>query len=108
VWVPLALLTRKTKYRCIKSTALGTLPLWNSKDPDPNHFEKQNPDPDQNEKQNPDPYKKGLDPQYCLNCWNFFYTVVLVTVSNQVKTVKTAMQENEICIIKILFLMWIV
>ncbi len=45
-------------------TVLGTLPLWNGKDPEPYQIEKQDPDPDpyQSEKQEPDPYQKGLDP----------------------------------------------
>jgi hypothetical protein len=48
--------------RCIKNTVLGTLPLWNCKDPDPDQIEK--PDPYQSDKQGPDPYQKGLDPQH--------------------------------------------
>jgi hypothetical protein len=39
-----------------KSTVSGTLPLWNSKDPEP--------DPYQSEKQASDPYQNGLDPQH--------------------------------------------
>jgi hypothetical protein len=49
----------------MKSAVLGTLPLWNSKDPDLYQIEKQDPDLYQSEKQDPDPYQKGLDPQYC-------------------------------------------
>ncbi len=73
--VLLDLLTRKIKKRCIKGTLLGTLPLWNGKDPDPRiqqsnpdpyHIEKQVKDPDwyKSYKQDPYPYQKGLDPQH--------------------------------------------
>jgi hypothetical protein len=42
-WVLVDILTRKIKLRCIKNTVLGTLPLWNGKDPDP--FKQLDPDP---------------------------------------------------------------
>ncbi len=72
MWVLLDLLTRKIKIRCIKSTVLGTLPLWNSKDPDldqtvgpdPYQIEKQDTDPYQSKNQDLDPYENGLDLQH--------------------------------------------
>jgi hypothetical protein len=54
-WVLADLLTRKIKLRCVKSTVLGTVPLWNGKDLDPYR----------SEKQDSDPYQNGLDPQHC-------------------------------------------
>jgi hypothetical protein len=65
VWVLLELMTRKIKLKCIKINVLGTLPLWNGKDPDPYQIERQDPDTCQCERQDPDPYpyQKGLDPQ---------------------------------------------
>jgi hypothetical protein len=45
-WVLADLLTRKIRFRCIKSNVLGTLPLRNSKDPNPDQTENQDPDPE--------------------------------------------------------------
>jgi hypothetical protein len=53
-WVLADLLTRKIKFRCIKSTVLSTLPLWNSKHPDPyqvaNLYQSERSDPYQSER----------------------------------------------------------
>ncbi len=71
--VLLDLWTWKIKSKCIKSTVLGTLPLWNGKNLDPYQIEKQDPDPCLSEKQNPDPYQKGLDPQHCYQAVIFLH-----------------------------------
>jgi hypothetical protein len=74
-WVPLDLLTRKIKLRCIKSIVLGhylfeMARIWiqigiKQLDPDLYKIEKQDQDPDQIEK--PDSYQKGLGPQHCFH-----------------------------------------
>ncbi len=46
---------KENQERCIKSTVLGTLPLWNGKVPD--LFEQLDPDWYQIDEQDPDPYQ---------------------------------------------------
>ncbi len=50
-----------------KSTVLGTLPLWNGKDPDPDPYQTVGSRSVSNWKQDPDPYQKGLDRQHWLH-----------------------------------------
>jgi hypothetical protein len=77
---------KENQVRCIKSTVLGILPLWNGKDPDPYQRKKQDPDPF--------PYQKGLDPQHwnCLSWLNLKKMAITKVALDQLERVPCVCQ----------------
>jgi hypothetical protein len=63
---PVGPIDKENRVKMCKKYCFRYIPLWNSKDPDPDPDQIEKPDPDQSEKQDPYPYQNGLDPQHCI------------------------------------------
>jgi hypothetical protein len=55
---------KENQVKIYTNTGLGILPLWSSKDPDPDPYQSKKSDPDPYQSEKPDPYQNGLNPQH--------------------------------------------